>query len=580
MKCAGHTLWMALLLCLSACATRGDGTRPPAAAQVSGITVRVQRAAAGSDSWSIAYELPHPMHAVRFTRPGHGYRQSHWRVLEPAGLTIERRGEEDVLLAPAGSPFRTLRMEVRSYADKPEKDYQVFIPYSDGAALLYTGILGLASDGAEPPPLHVLLTPRPGERVVVAGQSSEREVRWEGAPEGTYAYFGASTAVQQGVTAVVDPGMPRHLREHIERLLPRLFAFYTQRTGSPLTFSPALFISFSPSSRSPGDINMSGGTLPGLVQLDIRLGSDRLSADDPEVSKLLSELVAHEAAHLWNSELAFHEVPGGDWMHEGGAEAFDLHALAELGAVPAEHVRKRLSDSVSECLFQLEGAPLRESSRPGKYTNYYRCGLLIFAMAEASARQANPQADIFALWGRLLRDVGPRGRYDEARLYAAFASEGVPPRTLAVIRQLVDGPNADAAPRVLEELRLLGFEPQVRDEEAPEAFRYLVARGAVRAALRQDCAAELSPSVERGAVLARGGRCQVLGEQPRIARVAGHSLPAEALAAYDTLHARCAEQGRVAVELSGQGQALQIPCDGHLARRTPYVRVGRVPFLP
>ncbi|WNG41226.1 hypothetical protein F0U61_51695 [Archangium violaceum] len=469
MRHRGLAIWMALLF-LGACSARRDATRHPAPAQASAITVRVQRAASGADTWSLTYELPTPSHSVRFTRPGHGSRQSHWRVLEPAGASIERQGEEDVLSAPDGSSFRSLRLEVSTYVEKPEKDYQVFIPYSDGAVLLYTGVLGLTFGEAEPPPLHVFLTPRPGERVVVAGQSSEHEVRWEGSPQGTYAYFGAGSAVQEGVTAVVDPGMPRPLREHIERLLPRLFALYTARTGSPLTFEPALFISFGPSP-NPGSINMSGGTLPGLVQLDIRLGANRLADADPEVLPRVSELVAHEAAHLWNGELAVHEVPGGDWMHEGGAEAFSLRALAELGTVPVEYVRARLSDAVSECLLKLEGAPLRASSRPGKYTNYYRCGLIISAMAEASARQARPGTDIFALWGRLLREVGPRGHYDEARLYAAFSSEGVSQRTLAVIRQLVDGPNVDAEAQVLAELRLLGFEPQACDGDGKLARR-------------------------------------------------------------------------------------------------------------
>lgn len=462
MRYRGLAVWMALLF-LGACTARRDATRPPAPARASAITVRVQRDANAADTWSLTYELPTPSRAVRFTRPGHGYRQSHWRVLEPAGASIERQGDEDVLSAPAGSSLRTLRLEVSTYSEKPEKDYQVFIPYSDGSVLFYTGVLGLSSGGEEaPPPLHVFLTPRSGERVVVAGQNSAHKVRWEGSPQGTYAYFGSGPAVQEGVTAVVDPGMPRPLREHIEHLLPRLFALYTARTGSPLTFEPALFVSFGPS-LNPGSIDMSGGTLPGLVQLDIRLGADRLAEADPEVTHHVSELVAHEAAHLWNGELAVHEVAGGDWMHEGGAEAFSLRALADLGTLPVEYVRKRLSDAVSECLFKLEGAPLRESSRPGKYTNYYRCGLLISAMAEASARQARPDADIFSLWGRLLRDVGPRGHYDEARLYAAFASEGVSPRTLAVIRRLVDGPNSDAESQVLAELRLLGFEPLACD---------------------------------------------------------------------------------------------------------------------
>ncbi|WNG18706.1 hypothetical protein [Cystobacter fuscus] len=451
------------LLFLGACTARRDATRPPASARASALTVRVQRAVSGTGTWSLTYELPTPSHSVRFTRPGHGFRQSHWRVVEPAAASIERQGDEDVLTAPVGSPFRTLRIEVSSYEVKPEKDYQVFLPYSDGAVLFYTGVLGLTSGEEEPQPLHVLLIPRPGERVVVAGQSSEKEVRWENSPQGTYAYFGSGSVVREGVTAVVDPGMPRPLREHIERLLPRLFTLYTARTGSPLSFEPTLFISFGSTPR-PGSINMSGGTLPGLVQLDIRIGANRLA--DPEVTRRLSELVAHEAAHLWNGELAVHEVAGGDWMNEGGAEAFALHALAELGTLPGEYVRERISDAVSECLFLLEGAPLRESSRPGKYTSYYRCGLIISAMAGASARQSRPEADIFTLWGRLLRDVGPRGHYDEERLYAAFASEGVSPRTLAVIRRLVDGPNTDAESRLLAELRLLGFEPRVCDGDS------------------------------------------------------------------------------------------------------------------
>jgi hypothetical protein len=132
-----------LLVCL-ACA--GKETRPERGAPVVPV-VQVTVAQPSASAWQIGFLLPEAVEVVRFVRP-YKHRVERWRVAE-AGLELRRDGEHDLIRRTDGKKLGAFTLTIAPYAQKPGKDYQLFIPYSDGGMLLYTcGPIAISTLGA------------------------------------------------------------------------------------------------------------------------------------------------------------------------------------------------------------------------------------------------------------------------------------------------------------------------------------------------------------------------------------------------------------------------------------------------
>jgi len=371
---------------ISACA--GSVVPPPTKGPASSsfeVDVTVAQPQAGR--WVVSYALKAPVEAVRFSRE-YPNRKSHWHIgSRSAEVRSIGDGGAEMVRRADGKPISAFEIEIETYAKKPEKAYQLFVPFTDGGVLLYTGYfdvepLGCRGGGGCQPrdmvelgPVETRFTllPRPSEHVIVAGGMHRAPARWRSAHRGTYVYFGATAPMgSRHMTGVVDRGFPPWLLERIKDLLPRLFALYTDRTGHPLSFRPDVYLSYGPPPESRGAMSIGGGTLPpGILQQDLTLGLDRRGEGDAEVLWRTLFSIAHEAAHMWNAEQFSHEVTGGGWLHEGSADAFAYRALVELGLIDEKMYRERLSDAASLCAFGLAGVPLK-NTRPGR--SDYTCG--------------------------------------------------------------------------------------------------------------------------------------------------------------------------------------------------------------
>jgi hypothetical protein len=442
-----------LALTLVACATVPSSQ--PASAPPP-VSVRLEHVPEGN-SWRVHYRFAEHVRTARFPRKGHGYRQSHWKVLAPAGVRIEDVDGVDQVSSASGEPFTSLEVEISQYAWKPEKDYQAFIPYKGGGVLVFTGQLDLLPSGAHT--VHYTLVPQAPERVALLGRVSAAPVAWVSAGAGTYVYFGTSRPIEsEQLISFVDPALPAWIAEEIAVQLPRLFAFYAERTGAPLGQRAVVFLSYGEEPRR-GSISLNGGTLEGLVQLEVRLGSD-YQQRVPAVEERVLMVLAHEAAHLWHGQKLFHQVPAGDWMHEGGADAFAYRALLHLGLLSREAYLARLSDAASRCVSGLGGRPLKDVAGPGRYRNHYTCGSTLALLAEAEARKADPRADVFTLWARLAALAGEKRQYDEPLFFQALSASGVSPERVAWMRRFVQETPAQPDAALLDALKHAGLEVQ------------------------------------------------------------------------------------------------------------------------
>jgi hypothetical protein len=447
--------WPALLLLIGLGSCRHGSMPAPVAAPANTAVITISESVA-TGAWSIAYQLPTAVSALRFARI---YEQrAKWKLVE-ASFRMRATPEGEVIERTDGQPFRAFTMDVPTYYKKPEKNYQLFIPYSDGGLLVYTGHFDVLPMAAPVWPLRFRLHPRPGQHLVLAGQVHTGPADWAAEGEGTYAYFGTTAPITTPeLTAVVDRGFPSWLRTPVETLLPRVFALYTERTGQPLRRRPVVFLSYGPPPERRGVRSIGGGTLPGVLQQDVTLGLDYRQEGDPRTLEITLLSVAHEAAHLWNGGAFTHQVPGGDWMHEGGADAFAYRALIELGLIGQERYLAQLAEARKACAKGLKGRPLRESSRPGHTRNYYTCGFVIAALSEAATRAQDREADIFSFW-RMLFSGATQGLYDDELYFRRLRAlpNGAP--VADIVQRLVREPLDDVDALLASAFEQAGLPP-------------------------------------------------------------------------------------------------------------------------
>jgi hypothetical protein len=304
--------------------------------------------------------------------------------------------------------------EIPIHRHLPEKDYAPFLLLSGGGVFVYTGQFVVEDADAQ----TFELRPRPGEFVVVPGHAAREPLRWDSIPDGTYAAFGPVEPVEEErLVAIIDAGFPNWLREEARALLPRLFDHYAAVLGRELPFRPAVLLSYSEDATRPGSISLKGGTLTGLLQQDVQLGSARSAAGDPMVLKAFRQSLAHEAAHLWNSRVI--RPRGPDWIHEGGADLLAWRALRALGIYSADQYEFSLSSARSACASLRGSGPLGKAPVKARYA----CGAAIQAAA--------PDPD--ALWAALIRRGGT---YDEESFFDLLRLAGTLDEAIRTARTL------------------------------------------------------------------------------------------------------------------------------------------------
>ena len=423
---------------------------------------RVELALTQRDAGSFALDLrlPRPVTKLAFTRPGDGKRLGSLKLIAPAGAAL-RTSPEGVDEIASAVPFERVSLIAQVHRHNPEKDYQPYIALSGGGVLVYTGQYDVGPEGAE---LRYTFRPLAGESVVLPGRASQDSVSWSAAAgEGTYAAFGKLNPVDEpALVAVVDPGMPAWLDQETRANLPRLFDHYAKAFGVALPQRPTVFLSYGDDAE-PGMVSIGGGTLDGLVQLEVRLGQEHRAPGDPAVTKSFRHLLAHEAAHLWNSHAI--EPRGADWVHEGGAELLAFRAVRKLELSTEADLYDRLSWSASECALVRGGSDLGKDSVRARYA----CGAVIQAIVSEQA-----QGGLEAIWARLMALGKGKAGYDEETFYRACIESGTPPERIAAARALAGTRSGPAQAFVIESLRAAGFPVEVT--AAPPDFARMAAR--------------------------------------------------------------------------------------------------------
>jgi hypothetical protein len=359
---------------------------------------------ADADRWRARYTFAEPVGGMVFPRNRHLFRaKSGWRLETPGTRWDEQEAHEVVVIE--GEPRREVALSFATNTDNREKDYKLNLDFSEGSRLLYTGHLNAQPLAGANGLIIAWRVHAPGQRVVALDAVGEGELRWS-RPEvdergGTYVYVGSIAPLRtERLTAIVDPGLPKGMRDSTLGDLPKLFDWYTERIGHGLDFKPLVLASF----RSTGSgRNLKGGTLTGLVQLDAG-GAGWLKGDHQDH---WFHFLSHEAFHLWNGQ----QFPKrGDrteeWLSEGSSDLYAARAQRHFGYLDDHGFAQTIVEAANRCLLQAGQAPLLGPKLP--YGTYYACGAVYLHVLDADLKRAGSSLDqaLGRMWARSKKTDG------------------------------------------------------------------------------------------------------------------------------------------------------------------------------
>lgn len=425
----------------------------PAAAQTPPVdaetAVTVTR---DGDLWTAEFLLDRDMPVWAFQRSallrvgGQPWRPDWWSVETP-GVVLDRQGRYDVLRrSDGGTVPRRVRIVMHPRQGDLQADYDPALMFSDGTVALFSDqfdvfalpsldaaralpmdLSGMEIDGA---PARVTWRDRAGP-LLFRGQ---RMAEATAADANTYVLFGAAHIRQgEGVTTVIDPGLPTWLGDELGAFTPGVMDFYAGRLGPSRGGAPTLMVSWA--GPTEGVSSMGGSVLPGLISMTFE-GEGVL---DPEKAALdrAHWFIGHESAHFWmGSNGLKYEFARDAWITEGGADLMAIRAIASID--PAYDARAELQQEVDDCVTLARDKPVAGAGERGEHRAYYACGA-VWSLAMESAQKRRDGGDYFDVVARFQTD----NAVDQTVTRGEWLSE--------LTRTAGDGAPAETIARMLDE---------------------------------------------------------------------------------------------------------------------------------
>lgn len=421
-------------------------TAHPAIAPPIALTLEVTP----NETVEATYTLAHPVQALHFAQELGGYRKDAWHP-GADGFQWIREGDGERIELKDGKPFDHVTFDIPvDYRHLP-KNYAPFSTFSDRSTLIYSGYFqacaSLPCDGDDALPISIVAT---GKIIGVGGQRTRDRARFVSEGSGTNIFVGNLKPVAtDGFVAIIDPGLPPALRQHLDRSLPQSIRYFSGIYG-PLSFVPELYVSMDDRPEPNGGESTQGGTLPNQIFMHFDGAHARQRATEGSPLEL-DWFFAHEAAHLFQQD-KIGKSPGDDavaWIHEGGAEAMAALALVGRGPAEREFVPQRVDHAAANCAKGLAQMPLDSATAAGKFDLHYQCGLVFWLALDQSLR-AHGHDGLSDLNRAFFAKVRAGQPWSQPVFMATAKELGVPDAVLSRIETLTgggyDGASGEIAP--------------------------------------------------------------------------------------------------------------------------------------
>ena len=380
-------------------------------------------------------------HSALLRVGGQPWRPDWWSV-ETAGVVLDRQGRYDVLRRIDGGPVpRRLRVVFHPRQGDLQADYDPALMFSDGTVALFSDqfdLIPLGSlDAARSLPMDLNGLEVEGGPSSVTWRDTAGPVLFNGArveeataaDANTYVLFGeAHIREGEGVTTVIDPGLPSWLGAELGGFTPRVMKFYADRLGPSRAGAPTLMVSWA--GPTAGLSSMGGSVLPGLISMTFE-GEGVLDPDKAALDRA-HWFIGHESAHFWmGSNGLKYEFARDAWITEGGADLMAIRAISAID--PTYNARSELQREVDDCVEMARNEPVSTAGERGDNRAYYACGA-VWALALESAQMRRDGSDFFAVVARFQTDNAADQTLSRTEWLAELtrvAGDGAPAETIA-----------------------------------------------------------------------------------------------------------------------------------------------------
>ena len=450
---------------------------------------------------------------------------------------------------------------VRLDWDEKARDrmYPALVHLRNGGVLVYAGYLGVATRDDKSIADFVITAPKGGV-VAFHDRKSATELRIDGATfehnmTGWF-YFGPDRFVEEkSARVLVDDGVPPEASRIMNQLSPRLMELYATRLGKPYPRRPVFYLAWNgrdePGRSWQADV-VHGG--------DIRFGLAGKGWAHPDRDTLgaFAATVAHEMAHLWNSDLFGRDEESAPWIHEGNSELVSVAALLALGEIDANEAASRIASATFECQLLAGSRPWksmweRRAGRPP-----YTCGLAMQFAISAAARRDHPGLDALAYWRELWRTTST---YDEG-MFENDARRRGDAALAGAIESMLTG--ATPLPEALAKLREMGGITTRAPDTAPATLNKVAARQLMHDVMAADCGGSVSYwTLDDHFHLEwqNGMSCRTLKSGTDVVKIQGLDAFKEPKLVATSLARSCAGGGKMTIT-TRDGNVVDMPCSG------------------
>lgn len=561
-----------VLFALIAIGCSDDDRRP------SSVHVTVERLEKKS-GFRVTWRLPQPARALIFHRSGAG-RESQWHS-RTEGTSFVKKYGVDVLESKI--PRRDFIVDIDEVFVETAGNYPVMIPFSDGGVVLFTdhlrvNWLNCLIECSEKEILERSLVAtaamtkfyaRPGEFVIVNDRVSNRVISTPPSTSGAIVYFGPQEPMHGfGFSFIADKNLPVWVRKELRGTFSRLIQLYTQRLGIPLPSRPLVFIPYLAGPRR-AQASFSGSVLDSKVVLG--LFGDRWKAPDTEARVDFARLMAHESFHLWNASL-FRSVatPGGDWLHEGSADAFASLALLELGLIDRLTFLEMHREALNRCALGLSSGSLTDPPKPWTVRVAYDCGSIMQLLMDRALRDQGE--NLWKFWVSLFSKASSSSGYYTRDDFFVLADSliGATYGTLVEQMKVLGGGQLRGSfddPQTLEVFfsriyDAAGIGITINEQRWPTWYSRLVAEKALTIAVHDDCRDSGNGywmAKGNGARLIGSPRCRSIRGEVEIENIGEFFIWTDGVRVYDHIHQECKKTDRILIFTSG-GRLKSLSC--------------------
>lgn len=344
--------------------------------------------------WAIDYYFSEGVSAVNFENTPYSFVKSDW-LSQTRGAVFDLSS----LQVNFNTVSQDFTLKLRSENDRFIRGfYTPFLNFSDGSNALFIGHylpakvkVGAAWIDVTDMAVTLTIKAPKSDGVLYSGLNEVQNLELSVSNARQYAYIGnlASKAYEK-FNVILDPKLPGWIQQAYLKAIPDFYNYYEVNTGGKLNFVPLFIVNFKAGNMRP---RLDGGAINKQIAINI-VGDGWAENPEANLNNIIS-LLAHEMAHLWNSQHWRLADNSKIWMHEGGANYFARNAMLNFGYISSKEYIKHFRSQADKCMKALNNssiATLRNRS------DAYVCGEVLYQLS-ASMIEVNSSLDV---WNKIV----------------------------------------------------------------------------------------------------------------------------------------------------------------------------------